>query len=87
MNFLGQGFQKLEHYSHIHTDECDQTHFHGTFAGGVRRSAVTQFADVVVPLSVLTTWFHGPEPSSKIGFPLSPVRKFKTVYRNLSGPP
>jgi len=33
MNFLGQGFQKLEHYTQ--TDRCDQKRC-STFAGGKR---------------------------------------------------
>ena len=34
---------------------------------------------------LLTTRFHGPEPSLAIGLSLSPVRKFGTVCWSLSG--
>jgi len=37
MNFLDQGFQKLEHYRRTdrHTNRRDRTHYHVAFAGRI----------------------------------------------------
>jgi len=36
MNFLGQGFRKLEQYRHTdrHTDRCHRTYYQAALAGG-----------------------------------------------------